>query len=506
MFDPDDQSVNLDHPGSNVFLYYTFFAFNCENEEGGCTPEKRSLNYTPMRFQGVSPYVVPATLPVNVVGGGVGTVTSNPLGISCPSRCSKDFAGPVMLTAAPASGYYFAGWSGRGCSGTGTCTVTLNGAFGVPQPDPNETVKADFEPNTLTVAINGPGSVVSNPAGISCAPACSANFNAGQQVDLTATPTPGFYFAGWSGAGCSGAGGCTITMNGAQAVTATFLPNAMVVNMNGSGLVNLSGKLGGVTRYSSCVQSGCTTLFDRGATVTLTARGNPGNVFTGWSTTWPGASCSGAAACSGVLYSQQTVAAGFAAASINITAPIGGPFTAGNSLTIAWTASSNMTNDTFRIDLLRGGQFNTSITSGVAASAGSYAWTIPAGQALSTDYQVLITDLNNPVTATSGTFEILGTAPTAIALTSANSGVIVRGTTVPINWIYTGAAGSTVQIDLLKEGTVIRNLASNVSIGTGGTGSYNWNVAANQQIASGYSIKITTSGASDQSHNFLIIR
>ena len=41
-------------------------------------------------------------------------------------------------------------------------------------------------------------------------------------VTLTATPAAGSTFAGWSGAGCSGTGACTVTMSSDQAVTATF--------------------------------------------------------------------------------------------------------------------------------------------------------------------------------------------------------------------------------------------------------------------------------------------
>jgi hypothetical protein len=39
---------------------------------------------------------------------------------------------------------------------------------------------------------------------------------------LTATPSAGSTFAGWSGAGCSGTGMCVVTMSAAQNVTATF--------------------------------------------------------------------------------------------------------------------------------------------------------------------------------------------------------------------------------------------------------------------------------------------
>jgi RHS repeat-associated protein len=58
---------------------------------------------------------------------GAGTIISNPAGINCGNSCSVAFnAGSVVtLSAAPASGSRFTGWSGA-CSGTGSCTVTLN--------------------------------------------------------------------------------------------------------------------------------------------------------------------------------------------------------------------------------------------------------------------------------------------------------------------------------------------------------------------------------------------
>jgi Divergent InlB B-repeat domain len=66
-------------------------------------------------------------------GGGSGSVTSSPVGITCGASCSASFTSgtPVTLTASPAAGSTFAGWSGGGCSGTGTCTVTLTAATSV---------------------------------------------------------------------------------------------------------------------------------------------------------------------------------------------------------------------------------------------------------------------------------------------------------------------------------------------------------------------------------------
>jgi streptogramin lyase len=78
--------------------------------------------------------------------------------------------------------------------------------------------------DTLSVsrAGSGSGTVTSSPVGIDCGSTCSATFNSGAEVTLTATPAAGSVFAGWSGAGCSGTGTCAATMSSDQAVTATF--------------------------------------------------------------------------------------------------------------------------------------------------------------------------------------------------------------------------------------------------------------------------------------------
>ncbi len=74
----------------------------------------------------------------------------------------------------------------------------------------------------LAVALAGPGSGSVSGSGISCPGTCSRSYTLGQQVTLTATPTSGSTFTGWSGAGCSGSGTCTVTIGDTNAVIATF--------------------------------------------------------------------------------------------------------------------------------------------------------------------------------------------------------------------------------------------------------------------------------------------
>lgn len=76
-------------------------------------------------------------------GGGQGTVKSLPAGVNCGIACGSQTAdfydgAVVVLTATvqAGKGSTFAGWSGAGCSGTGSCAVTMDEA---------KSVEAEFE-------------------------------------------------------------------------------------------------------------------------------------------------------------------------------------------------------------------------------------------------------------------------------------------------------------------------------------------------------------------------
>ncbi len=102
-----------DHSYANPGFYTVTFS---------ATGPGGSNNMTRTRYISVYP-----TLVVNKTGDGSGTVTSNPSGINCFSSCSGNFGynTSVTLNAVPTPGSSFVGWSGGGCSGTGSCIVNV---------------------------------------------------------------------------------------------------------------------------------------------------------------------------------------------------------------------------------------------------------------------------------------------------------------------------------------------------------------------------------------------
>ncbi|HYD51965.1 MAG TPA: cellulase family glycosylhydrolase, partial [Gemmatimonadaceae bacterium] len=157
-------------------------------------------------------------LTVTKAGTGSGTVAGG--AINCGATCSASIASgtTVTLTATPATGSTFAGWSGA-CTGTAaTCAVSMTAA---------RTVTATFNTSggttyTLSVTKAGTGSGTVAGGAISCGATCSASVASGTTVTLTASAASGSTFAGWSGACVGTAATCSVSMTAARTVTATF--------------------------------------------------------------------------------------------------------------------------------------------------------------------------------------------------------------------------------------------------------------------------------------------
>jgi hypothetical protein len=171
-----------------------------------------------------------SNLTISKAGTGTGTVTSSPSGINCGSSCQRSFTNgtTVTLTATPAAGSVFAGWSGGGCSGTGTCTrqissnTTITATFNTAPPPPPPTGTFTLTVNKVTSG-SVAGFVTSSPAGIDCNATCTATFPANTSINLFASTTTGS-FTGWTGGPCSGSTNpsCTFTLAANTTVTANW--------------------------------------------------------------------------------------------------------------------------------------------------------------------------------------------------------------------------------------------------------------------------------------------
>src|SRR5688500_9569504 len=108
--------------GPLAFLALVLFVVSCGKEPSPTQPYSSTAAKSAGSLASGSGSSGTFNLQVQKSGTGSGTVTSNPTGINCGTTCSRSFSGgtSVTLSAVPASGSVFAGWSGGGCSGTGT--------------------------------------------------------------------------------------------------------------------------------------------------------------------------------------------------------------------------------------------------------------------------------------------------------------------------------------------------------------------------------------------------
>ncbi len=170
-----------------------------------------------------------ATYTITAGAGANGSIS--PSGsVSVNAGASRSF------TITPSSGYQVANVTVDGSSVGAVTSYTFSNVTAT------HTISASFSavpPSSYTLAISkagtGSGTVTTNPSGTS--------FTAGTSVTLTAAASTGSTFGGWSG-GCSGtATSCTIRMDAAKSVTATFTLKtfAITASAGASGTISPSG-------------------------------------------------------------------------------------------------------------------------------------------------------------------------------------------------------------------------------------------------------------------------
>ena len=218
------------------------------------------------------------TLNVGRSGTGNGTITSSPAGITCGSDCMQAYISgtPVTLSAAPASGSTFVGWSGTACTNgnvTVNADVSCTAVFNL------------MSTYTLTVTRIGTGSgtVTSNPTGINCGTTCTTTLTSGTNVNLVATPASGSTFAGWTGsADCMDGSvtvnlnlGCTATFNASGYALTTSVVNEILTTGTSSGTIVSSPA--GINCGADCTEN-----YPSGQIVTLTPKPAANSKFKAW--------------------------------------------------------------------------------------------------------------------------------------------------------------------------------------------------------------------------------
>jgi uncharacterized repeat protein (TIGR02543 family) len=195
----------------------------------------------------------------------------------------------------------------------------------------SHTLNAVFTQNTYTLAVttSGQGSVAKVPD--------QATYASGSSVQLTATPSTGWSFSGWSGGTSGTANPLTIVMNDNKAVTATFTQNVYTLTVT----VNPTGG-GTVTRSNN----GPYHLND---VVTLTEAPSAGYTFSGWSGDGTGSGTTRTVTVTGNMaatatFTQNQYQVVFATSGSGATSPSGTQtYAAGAVVPISATAGSGYT-------------------------------------------------------------------------------------------------------------------------------------------------------------------
>jgi hypothetical protein len=285
--------------------------------KGACLVTMSAAKEVTAKFkEGVKPSFA---FKVELAGTGTGKVTSSPAGIECPPTCSAEFeeSTEVTLSASASAGSEFSGWSGSGCSGTGTCKVTMSEAKEVVATFDLKATKGS-EPVKVILAGSGAGKAFIAPEAtkyrgspeIKCeykspgpqTGACEtfmSNEGEGyEQVLISAEAAPGSKFVGWKVENTEFEACGTLTFcapffeppetgSGEAKVIATFDAQEIIespslrVLKTGEGAV--ISNPAGIACTGAKTGAECEANFEVGKMVTLTASPATDYAFSAWS-------------------------------------------------------------------------------------------------------------------------------------------------------------------------------------------------------------------------------
>lgn len=183
----------------------------------------------------------------------------------------------------------------------------------------------------------------------------------------------------------------------------------------------------------------------------------------------------------------------FIGPALDLTSPNGGEvWNSGTTKNIEWTYSGHP--GSIKIEWVKQEGLTTSTgiiteqTEEGSNGTGSIAWSIP-NDLFGDKIKIRMTStVNTTVTESSNNFFTI--SPLHVTSPNGNEEWL-KGSNHTISWTYGGQPDLTVKIDLINGETLDRNIASLVSIGSAGSGSYDWTVPDDLTQDGFYKIRVT---------------
>jgi hypothetical protein len=171
---------------------------------------------SPANWWGISEFEVNLNASPNPIAHTLAKSSSNGKVAVNPAWPTYPTGTVVNVTAVPNPGYVFSSWGGGLTGSTNPTTLTM---------DANKSVTANFTASAATYTLTAAspnGTVTFSPAG--------PTYPVNTVVTVTAVPSAGYSFTGWSGALSGLANPTTITMNGNKSITANIIFPALPRN------------------------------------------------------------------------------------------------------------------------------------------------------------------------------------------------------------------------------------------------------------------------------------
>jgi uncharacterized repeat protein (TIGR02543 family) len=270
----------------------------------------------------------------------------------------------VTIIAEPIAGFAFNGWTGLPANTPRITTVIMDG---------NRTISASFTGSytVTTSAVNG--TVTLNPTG--------GNYPANSSVQVTATPSPGYVFSGWTGLTGITVNPATVIVDGNKTITANFVPAYTITASATNGTI---------------ITSPAQSSYSQGTAVSITAQPASGYRFNGWvgvpETTSNPANITMNAdriiSANFVLDSLLSLSTSATNGSITLSPP-GGAYSFGTTVTVTAVANANFIFGNWAGDLSGSTNSTTIVMNGnrsisavfqtrdAQTQPGSRTWTVP---------------------------------------------------------------------------------------------------------------------------------